>query len=102
MITPTPSLTEDELVDLPVLQVLLEDKGAHVRVEVEHARAVDVQDRVEAVPVPVEEELCPRQARTERGREREEALSFRPDGPKKVGNPSITHSTHCLPLPSHV
>ena len=25
----------------------------------EHARAVDVQDGVEAVPVPVEEELCP-------------------------------------------
>ena len=53
------SLTQNELVDLPVLEVLLEDEGAHVRVEVEHARAVDVQDRVEAVPVPVEEELCP-------------------------------------------
>ena len=100
MITPSPthSLTEDELVDLPVLEVLLEDEGAHVRVEVEHARAVDVQDRVEAVPVPVEEELCP----DRHGQQSEEALSFRPDVPKKVGNPSITHSTHCLPLPSHV
>ena len=52
------SLTQNELVDLPVLEVLLEDEGAHVRVEVEHAGAVDVQDGVEAVPVPVEEELC--------------------------------------------
>ena len=51
-------LTQDELVDLPVLEVLLEDEGAHVGVEVEHAGAVDVQDGVEAVPVPVEEELC--------------------------------------------
>ena len=51
-------LTQDKLVDLPVLEVLLEDEGAHVRVEVEHAGAVDVQDGVEAVPVPVEEELC--------------------------------------------
>ena len=57
--SPAYSLTEDELVDLPVLEVLLEDEGAHVRVEVEHAGAVDVQDGVEAVPVPVEEELCP-------------------------------------------
>ena len=55
---PFHSLTQNELVDLPVLEVLLEDEGAHVRVEVEHAGAVDVQDGVEAVPVPVEEELC--------------------------------------------
>ena len=37
----------------------------------EHARAVDVQDGVEAVPVPVEEELCPSQD--------EEVMSFNSD-----------------------
>jgi len=59
---------------LPVLEVLLQHQRAHVRVQVEHARAVDVlheiavnqwgerpvfqhQNGVEAVPVSVEEEL---------------------------------------------
>ena len=37
----------------------------------EHARAVDVQDGVEAVPVPVEEELCPSPG--------EEVMSFNSD-----------------------
>ena len=40
---------------MPVFEVLLQDERAHVGVEVEDARPVDVQDGVEAVPVPVEE-----------------------------------------------
>ena len=40
---------------MPVFEVLLQDERAHVGVEVEHPRPVDVQDGVEAVPVPVEE-----------------------------------------------
>ena len=40
---------------MPVFEVLLQDERAHVGVEVEDAGPVDVQDGVEAVPVPVEE-----------------------------------------------
>ncbi len=45
---------EHHLVDAPVVEVVLEDEGAVALGEVELARAVDVQDGVEAHGVAVE------------------------------------------------
>ncbi len=42
-------LTENELVNLPVLQVLLQHKRAHVGVQVENPGAVDVLDKLEII-----------------------------------------------------
>jgi hypothetical protein len=42
---------------LPIFQILLHDKSTHVRVQVEDAGPVNVEDGVEAMPVPVEEVL---------------------------------------------
>ena len=40
---------------MPVFQILLQDERAHVRVQMEDTGPINVEDGVEAVPVPVEE-----------------------------------------------